>query len=152
MDRRLPVTLALAVGVLALAWALRPEAPAVLAEAGPHELAVVGPEGVLWEGVVVGANVTALSLLEEAGRIGGFEVAVSQSAAFGPGCIGTYVVSIGGHGERGTGGWNFYVRHPGDGHAWWISESAGCCGLVAGDAVEWRWVEVDRVEPAGTCA
>lgn len=119
-------------------WQIATSAPAgPSAPSGPHGLEVVGQHGVLWRGVVARPVATPYELLQAGGNL---TVEVRSDASFGGGCHGVYVVSIAGERERGSGGWNYYVRRAGTDWVW-EPEGAACFRLEPGDAVQWRWVD-----------
>lgn len=109
---------------------------------GDFRVAVVGPEGTMVADDVVRSRSDPLSALRGLAALEGFTVEVEQQTWIGPGCTAEYVVGIAGQRESSTGGWNYYVRSPGE--DWeWKSAGAACYALEPGDEVEWCWVELD---------
>lgn len=129
--RRLLATALLLALVVAGAWLLRPVAPQ--GGAGDYAVALLGPDGFLWNGTVRldAGNATALGALHAAAQQAGLSVAVGQTA------LGAYVRAVGPHAETATDGWCFFLLR--DGRTEAPFGSADATGLRRGDAVLWSW-------------
>ena len=108
---------------------------------GEFRIAVVGRDGWADDRIVTAAG-TPLEVLLAGAAAGNYTVEVEEQPWIGRGCTAHYVVGIAGQRESSTGGWNYYVRGPGEGWSW-RPEGAACYVLEAGEQVEWCWVEVD---------
>lgn len=131
---RLAAALLVAAVAVAVLVALRSPGPAPSAAAS-YPVQIVGGDGrTIFDGTVVVANATALSVLQAASEVGGFDLEVQ-----GAGCPSAYIRRVGGQGESGAGGWTFRIAHAGQDWGLPPSESAACCPLRPGDRLEWRW-------------
>lgn len=129
----------LAILVGGLIWIA--QIPPSVAESGTFVVYVVAPDGALFaNGTVEVAAASAQSILVALSNQLNFPVNIEERAGFS-GCSSSYVLGIGPYQESPSGGWNFYVREPGQ--SWqWQSYGAGC-PIPRGVEVEWCWVEHD---------
>jgi hypothetical protein len=123
-------------------WAVSSGAERDPVAEGAHRVVVVGVDGAVMDDRVVWARETPLDAVRQAALEGNYTVEVEEQPWIGAGCTAAYVIGIAGLRESSTGGWNYYVRSPGEGWEW-KSAGAACFELDPGDDVEWCWVEDD---------
>ncbi|MHB1262241.1 MAG: hypothetical protein ACYC2H_11065 [Thermoplasmatota archaeon] len=143
MSVRLVVAILL-LGSLAVGlwWTSSTDPQAATIGEGRFKVFVVGPGGDLFSNGSVQSRATPFDVLVALAAENAFGIETEEQTWIGDGCTATYVVGIAGHHESVTGGWNYYTRQPGE--EWsWRSAGAACHPLVAGEQVEWCWVEGD---------
>lgn len=148
MASRLAVAVVLLATVGAGLWwvaSSAPASPAADPDAEGDFRVIVMNEGAVVDDGLVQSRSTPLAALQALGERDRFSVEVEQQAWIGSGCTAEYVVGIAGKRESSTGGWNYYVRSPGE--DWeWKSVGAACYALKQGDEVEWCWVKLDTCD------